>query len=447
ADGKYVVQVRDMLYRGTPSSIYRLSIGSLPYGQYLYPAGGRSGQSASATVYSQNMPPQSLLIPLPADAPEGVRDVTTAAGTFKFVVGQYPEYVSSPGMEVQPVTLPVTLNGRIEAEGATDRYRFTLAKEALGPYRFQAYAEQIGSPLEARLTLKNAKGQVLASAAQQRTRDPRLDYTFSQPGEYTLEISNTSAKFGPEYVYRVSAGPAEPDFRLSAGPDNPNLGPGSSVYLAVRVNGRVGIPGDIEISVEGLPPGVTASPTRLRPDENQGFITLSAAADAKPGSFSRVRVVGRATVNGKVIEREASVYEVYRINNNPQNLYRSEMVVTVGPEIGWTVSLEPGAARMSPESGPVTFTARLNRKGAEGDIPFAIVGVPQGVQGPRSLLFKRGTSELTFTLTPTQGGVFAQRGSNAPSAFLLALVNGRDGEGMMMCSPAISVAISPAAEK
>jgi hypothetical protein len=118
----------------------------------------------------------------------------------------------------------------------------------------------------------------------------------------------------------------------------------------------------------------------------------------------------------------------------------------VGPAPAWTLSLQASSTQLSPESGPITVTARLNRKGAEGDLPFAIQGVPQGVQAPRSLLFKRGTSEMTFTLTPTNGGIFA-RGQTPPSSFLLTVVNGREGEAMMMCSAPLEISVAHAAQK
>jgi hypothetical protein len=451
ADGKYVVLVRDMLYRGSPSSIYRLSMGSLPYKTYVFPPGARRGTTAEVTVAGENMTSTTVPVSLPGDAPAGIRQVATPHGTFRFAAGEHPEYLEKPEGP-QTVSLPVSINGRIEASGEEDKYTFTLAKENLGAFTFEVLAERLGSPLAARLTLRSAKGQALAnSAGGSGARDPRLDYTFSQPGEYTLEVTGAGSKCGPDCVYRVSAGPSAPDFGLTVTPDNPNLGPGSSVYLSVRVTRRVGITGDIEVSFPNLPAGVTASRTVLRPDETQAFVILTAAPDAKPGTFTVIGAEGKATVNGQAVVRSAIPYEIYRIANNAQTAYRSTMVVTVGPETGWRVSLEPGQMKMSPESGPVTVTVRLDRKGVESDLPFAIVGVPQGVQAPRAILFKRGTSELTFTMTPTSGGIFAPRGANqppAPSQFLLAVVNGREGEGMMMASPAVPVAVSiPAGQR
>jgi hypothetical protein len=251
-------------------------------------------------------------------------------------------------------------------------------------------------------------------------------------------------------VYRISAGPATPDFSVTVSPDNPNLAPGSSVYLPVRIRRRVGISGDIALTARNLPPGVTASPTVIPPDQNQAFLILTAAPDAKPGTFGKIAVEASTQLDGKTITRPATPYEVFLINNQQQFRPSENLVVTVGPDTGWRVSVVPEAMTMSPSGGPVKVTVKLDRRGNEGDIPFAIVGVPQGVQSQGSLLFKRGTSEMTFTMTPTNGGVFAARNGSAPpsaSRFLLAVVNGREGEAMQMCSPAVAVAVQPAAGK
>lgn len=442
ADGTYTIQVRDMLYRGSPASIYRLTIGNLPYRTYLFPAGGRRGSSAQVALEGENMAPETVAIGLPADGAVGLRQVDTPQGPLPFVVGDAPE-VTEGSVPPAPLSLPVSLNGRLAAAGDIDRYSFTVGKESLGTYAFELYAERIGSPLAGRLTLRNARGQEVATNDGGRGfRDARVEYNFTQPGDYTLEVADSLGKGSAAHVYRVQAGPAAPDFLLTAAPDNPNLGPGSSLYLQVNVRRRVGITNDIEVVVKDLPAGVSASRCVIRPEENQGFMILSAAPDAKPGTFSLASVVGRTTAGGKTLERTAQPFEIYRINNNPQNIPRGTMVVSVGPPPMWTVTLEPSSVEILPQGGPVTVKARLQRKGMEGDLPFAIVGLPQGVQAQRALLFRRGTSELSFTLTPQPGnGIFARGASNAPASFSLAIVNGREGEAMQMASPPLQVKV------
>jgi hypothetical protein len=296
--------------------------------------------------------------------------------------------------------------------------------------------------------LLNAKGQsVVNNQGRQRVADPRLDYTFTQPGDYTLVVEDETGKYGPNYIYRVHATAATPDFQVSISPDNPNVGAGTSVFLPVRVRRRVGVTGPISVVFPNLPPGVTASPTVILPDQdrqNQAFVVLTAAADAQPGSFLMVRPVARATVDGKVIEREVQPNEVYLINgNNQRPTPRSNMVVTVGPQPDWSVTLEPSSRTMAAGGAPIEVKVHLTRKGADRDMPFAILGMPQGVQAPGSLLFKKGQTELSFTMRPSNGGIFATKTADgSPAQFLVTIVNGREGEGMQFSSPAIPITVS-----
>lgn len=440
ADGKYVIALRDMLYRGSPSSVYRLSAGELPYNTYLYPAGAKRGASAQVTVAGENMTSRSLTVP--AGPTPGIRLIPIPEGRLPFAVGEHDEYLEADTKGPQQVTVPVSINGRILTEKEEDQYAFTIGEAQRGTYTFDVLAERIGSPLVGRLTLRNARGQALVTNnGGAGTRDPRIDYTFTQPGDFVLEIADAAGRHSPAHVYRISLGAAVPDLQVALGPDNPNLGPGSSVYLYARVERRVGITGPISLRFDGLPAGVTASPTVIAPGESQSFVILTAAADARPGAFSVARAVAVTEAGGRTHEFPVRPIEVYRINNNVQISYREQSVISVGPESGWTLRLQADRTKLSREGPGVTVTAILDRRGSDREIPFALVGIPQGVQGPRSLLFRRGQNELSFTLAPSNGGVFSLRPDQAPRQFLLAAVNGREGEGMMMSSPAIAIAL------
>lgn len=444
-DGKFVIQVRDMLYRSSPSSVYRLSMGALPYNTFVYPAGGKRGTTAKVTVGGENMQPTTLELPVAAKSGDGARHVSTPLGTFPFVAGDYDEYLDKDEDAPQPIKLPMSINGRITAK-SPDRYTLNVTQEMLGNYTFDLFAERIDSPLIAGLVLRNDKGQSVATGrGSNGLRDPRIDYTFTKAGEYTLEVTDENGKFSPAHIYRISAGPSAPDFVVTASPDNPNLGPGTSVFIRVDVQRRVGITGDIEVSFPNLPPGVTASPVIIPRGQNDAFVVLTAAPDAKPGVFAVLEPVATSVVDGRKLTREVLPYETYRINNNAQVAYRNNLVVTVGPEQGWKVSVTPSQMQMSPGGRAVEVTVKLDRNGIESDLPFAIVGLPQGVQGPRSILFKRGQTELTFTLAPSNNGIFASQKPGDPasqSRFMFTLVNGREGEGMQMCSQAVTVQIA-----
>jgi hypothetical protein len=359
-----------------------------------------------------------------------------------FAVGEYPEYVQKSGDAPEPVTLPTSINGWLRKAGKPDRYTFSITKENSGPYSFGVVAESLNLTLRPRLIVRNAQGQVVGQTNDNNQgADPRLDVNLRGPGEYTLEVEGPADKAGPQYVYRITAGPTQPDLEWTISPDNPNLGPGSSLYMPVQIRRRTRVDGPIEITLPQLPPGVTASPTVLRPGQNQGFVILTAAPDAKPGTFSLARAVAKTTVDGKTVTWQATPRSVYLINNNQMVQYPSTMVVTVGPDAEWTARLEPDKMEMAPNSGPITVKVKVTRRIGDRDIPFAIVGVPQGIQGPQAVLLKKGASEISFTLTPTNQFFQRRAERGGSSQIQLAVYTGREGEGMQMASPPVSIAL------
>jgi hypothetical protein len=78
------------------------------------------------------------------------------------------------------------------------------------------------------------------------------------------------------------------------------LGPGSSTAWYVHVTRESGFAGPVKVEVEGLPPGLSASPLTVPPTMTQGVVVLTAAPGASVG-VANVRVVGRAstTIDGK----------------------------------------------------------------------------------------------------------------------------------------------------
>src|SRR5262249_40464103 len=62
--------------------------------------------------------------------------------------------------------------------------------------------------------------------------------------------------------------------------------------------------GDIALSADALPPGVTCKPQTINPASPTGHLVLSAAPDAAPW-VGEIKVKGTATINGQPVVREA----------------------------------------------------------------------------------------------------------------------------------------------
>ena len=81
---------------------------------------------------------------------------------------------------------------------------------------------------------------------------------------------------------------------------------GETRAFEVVVQRRDGFDGEIEIGMENLPPGVSATGLKIAKGKPYGHLILTASSDAKRG-FSLAKIIGKATVNGAVMMRPVRV--------------------------------------------------------------------------------------------------------------------------------------------
>jgi hypothetical protein len=157
--------------------------------------------------YPKDMAGQIAIAP---DAALGVRNwrLWTSQGatpSLKFMVGDLPEVVEDEidGDAVPvPVKLPVTINGRIFPREDIDIWSFNAKKgEAV---RCEVHAIRLGSPLDARLEVRDPHGRRLAEVDAPAGGDPVLRFTAPADGEYQVRIQDSQGQGGQAYVYRLT---------------------------------------------------------------------------------------------------------------------------------------------------------------------------------------------------------------------------------------------------
>ncbi len=115
-------------------------------------------------------------------------------------------------------------------------------------------------------------------------------------GRYTIEIRDVHLRGGTTFVYGLEITRATPQFELVMDTDKSWLTPGSCSAIFVRAVRRNGFDGEIQLQVDGLPEGVTATCGKIMAGTAvDGCIVLEAAADAKQVA-SNVHVRGIATI-------------------------------------------------------------------------------------------------------------------------------------------------------
>ena len=159
--------------------------------------------------------------------------------------------------------------------------------------------------------------------------DSRLNFVAPLDGDYILHLKDVRGLEGQDFAYRLSIHDAIPDYQLRADPDNPNIPKGGSAFVTVEANRVKGYEGPIEIKVEGLPAGVTASPATIPAGQDSTIILLSAdasaPADALPAAF---KIVGHAKVNGHDLSRVANADDPLELASV---IPPPDAIVTAGP--------------------------------------------------------------------------------------------------------------------
>ena len=200
-----------------------------------------------------------------------------AAGGLVFVVGDLPEVVEeeADGDPIPvPVTLPVTVNGRIFPREDLDVWAVRLAKGRT--VTALATTAGIKSPLVARLDVTDARGTVIAEPGPYPPpgADAAVRFTAPADGIYYFRIRDARNLGGPAYVYRLT---------LTDGPVVDHVYPlGGRVgeTVAFRLTGQVVLSEPVRVK---LPPDGSAPwHTRLDVDDLPEYTEPPSTAIAPP---------------------------------------------------------------------------------------------------------------------------------------------------------------------
>lgn len=460
ADGAYVLSIRDSIYRGREDFVYRIAVGELPYITSIFPLGAAAGETpVPVQLTGWNLPADSAAVAANVAAP-AVQWVTVTnqglvAPPVPFAVGSLPEAIEDEAAtagagEGQGLRPPVVVNGRVGVAGEKDVFRFDGRKG--DAVRLEVQARRLGSPLDSQLVLADAAGKTLAANDDTKdsaegflthAADSALTATLPEDGTYRVTLYDTQGKGGREYSYRLKVGPPLPDFALRVLPAAVPVPQNGSAALTVRAIRRDGFRGEIRIALDPPLEGLALAGGVIPDGAERAGMTLSAAEDAAPGTFS-VRLVGTAVIGGGTVARTAVPAEDMMQAFIYRHLVPSgdeQIRVTVPPApVRAFVEVPVTGSLMLPrgkESGLQVKTFR--RPGYEGKIQLQLVDPPPGIQ-LRNGIIAAGCNSARLTLR-TESKVAAGLRGHLILRGTLLLDEGRAG-----VAPTNSAAAMEAAE-
>ena len=314
-DGKHVIKVHELTFKGGPAYYYRLSI------QELAADGPLPVFASTKTVNSFSWPP------------EGLGESAALAET-------EPNNVQA---EAQKISLPCDITGNFFPAADVDRFEFTAAKGDV--WWIEVASERLGRPTDPAVIIQRVTGegadQKLIDVAEftdiaSPMKPSSNGYAYDGPpfdggssdiigklevpedGAYRLQLTELfgGTRNDARNIYRLIIRKAEPDFAIAAwglhmelrnGDRNALSKPlalraGSTVALEVAAVRRDGFDGAIELVMEGLPDGVTAQGLKIPAGKTRGIMVITADQNA-PAALANVSFYGKSVFNENVEQR------------------------------------------------------------------------------------------------------------------------------------------------
>lgn len=401
ADGEYLVEVRDLTYRG--GYPYRLVISDRPQIENVFPRAVQAGQTVELTVIGRNLgsgaqpstwklgdlPLEMVKLPVTGSTtilPTGAyrflehasqHSVLPTAATCTLVGEQIAPLNANPQIlllsesptsvetepndlreQAQQMTLPAVVSARFDKERDVDWYTFETDEKG-GLYGFDVYCERIAGRADAYLSVMDDKGTVAGSlddfghrisSFDGHLRDPSGSINLSPRTRYRVMVKDAYGRGGARYQYVLSVRKPQADFFVESIQNSNNMSgttiwQGGAEQLDLVVHARDGFNDSIVVTAEGLPPGLHAGPLTIT-NNQRGTLVLWADDNAAPWT-GPVKLFATAKVGDTTLRRE--VRSFCRVYNQVGSRETRDHVFAVREKAPFQMMIEP--AKISVEAG------------------------------------------------------------------------------------------------
>jgi hypothetical protein len=411
SEGEYLVELRDVRFQG---GFYRLRIGDFPCAASAVPLAVQRGVPTAVTLSGLSTDgAAAVAVSVPADStalsstvsarrPNGHSSGFTSVG-----VSPRPQAIEQePNQQPDQATLVLTTsdwNGRFDRPGDVDCYRFA-AKQG-ETWTLTGVTRTAGSPADLQLKLLKSDGAQVAAVEDVGTEEGRLTVTIPADGEYVLVVEELSRRGGPALTYRVMVDATFTAFRLALSSDTANIPAGGSLALTVTA-ARNGVNDPIELSVVGLPAGVTSSRSVIGPGRNDAVLVLSSAADVPAGALQLVRVVGTAVTAGQprvaTADFAAVVSQRFAGLRHPLPAVSYDVGLSVGPAPGFSWLAEPAEIVLARDVSTSLLLKVQRGAGLDEAVAVAVLPPQNGVIPQLALGLKnidKGANQIDLAVT------------------------------------------------
>lgn len=413
-DGDYRVLVREAAYEGSDACQYRVHIGAFTRPTAVFPSGVRPGETVEFKFIGDPAGDFTETFTIPPDAPGRFplfpsRDGVHAPSPLWIKVSPLAtanetEPNASTKQATKAPDLPCAVHGIIAETGDADHLAFKAAKgENL---TLKVIARDLRSPLDAVLSVRDAKGKNLVSNDDQGGPDPVIQWTAPEEGEYFALVRDQLGRGGPDFTYRLEITRRDSAIAAALPVVERNNSqkwkvinvPRGNRYATVVNFSRENIGCDLQLEPESLPAGVSMKAPPVHRSVNAAPVVFEAAADAPvAGSLHRFKV--KSTGDAPPLEgllRDV----VHHVEVNNQGAYHSaesdRVVVSVIDEAPFHLDLEAPAVPIV-KNGTLLLKVRARRKeGYQEAITLRFLWNPPGIGTPVTIAIPADQSEALY---------------------------------------------------
>ena len=313
--GRYVIKVHDLTFNGSQEYFYRLVLQEAA-GDETIPR-----LPATKTVSSFSWPPTGL--------------------TDDAVVAESEP--NNKHAQAQKITLPCDISGNFFPAADVDTFEFTAKKGEV--WWVEVASERFGLPTDPSIVVQHVSGEgadekvtdlVELSDIPSPVKVSSNGYSYDGPpynagsadiigkveikedGIHRLQLSDLfgGTRNDPQNVYRLVVRKASPDFAvvgwalhmtLRNGDRNALSKPialrgGATMPFEVVVVRRDGFNGEIDLVMDNLPDGVTATGLKIPAGKSRGIMLITADQNA-PQGLTSANFFARATIDGQAVTR------------------------------------------------------------------------------------------------------------------------------------------------
>lgn len=409
--GDYVLEVRDIRYKGNADHAYRLRIGDFPLLTAPYPAAVPVGTTAAIEptgvdlgplepvrlVVAKNEP--AAVLPLALKYPKGQGSGFTAA-VVSSGTEQTEQEPNDDAAHASPLKTSGAINGRLDKPKDRDFYRFEGKKGTR--IRFVGRTRVIGSPSDLYLQLFDADGKKsLAETDDSGTEEGTLETTLPADGEYLLAVEDLVGRGGPQFTYRLEIETNAPRLTAALDLDKYDVPVAGVAQMKVSVT-RGGFDGPVKLRVEDAP-GMEVIGT-VAAGKADGTFTLVVPPKYQPGKPLFVRLVAESTDGKKPVTCRVGTIAALRkslggVPNPPAALDGLVAIGMTPPSTAsFTLKTKTPELALPPGKTKAELVVALERgKGFAEAVDVNVYGLPTGFKAG-AVKIDKGKTEATVVI-------------------------------------------------